>query len=82
MSLFVISDLHLSSDNSKSMEVFGDKWTDYMNRIKNNWVTSISEKDVVIIPGDLSWATYLEGSIEDFRFLNTLPGKKVILKEP
>ena len=33
MSLFVIADLHLSSDGSKSMEVFGPVWKDYMEKM-------------------------------------------------
>jgi len=80
MRFFAISDLHLSSDNKKSMEVFGDKWTDYMNRIKDNWVNSITEEDVVIIPGDISWGMYVDECTEDFMFLNQLPGIKVIVK--
>lgn len=80
MSIYAISDLHLSSDNKKSMEVFGDKWTDYMNRIKENWVNSITKEDIVIMPGDISWGMYIEESVDDFVFLNELPGTKVILK--
>lgn len=80
MGLFAISDLHLSSDNKKSMEVFGDKWFNYMERIKNNWKDNITEDDTIIIPGDVSWAMYLNESIDDFKYLNSLPGKKIILK--
>lgn len=80
MSIFAISDLHLSSDNKKSMEIFGPKWADYMNRIKENWESSISGEDVVIIPGDISWGTYIEDSVDDFKFLHSLPGKKIVLK--
>lgn len=72
--------MHLSSDNKKSMEVFGPSWADYMNRIRDNWVNSITDEDCVILPGDLSWGMYLNESIDDFRYLNDLPGMKLILK--
>ena len=80
MSLFVIADLHLSSDKSKSMEIFGPRWTDYQNKIEKNWKAVVTDADTVIVPGDVSWALKLEESEADFRFLNSLPGKKLIGK--
>lgn len=80
MKLFAISDLHLSSDNKKSMEIFGSKWSDYMNKIKENWILSVSNEDTVIIPGDISWGMYLDESIDDFKYLESLPGNKIITK--
>ena len=80
MALFVIADLHLSSDGTKSMEKFGQRWTDYMGRLKKNWCAVVRPEDTVIIPGDISWSLKLEESLDDFRFLNSLPGKKLIGK--
>ena len=80
MALFVIADLHLSSDGSKSMEKFGSRWADYMQRLQKNWKAVVRPEDTVIIPGDISWSLKLEDSLEDFRFLNALPGKKLIGK--
>lgn len=82
MSLYAIADLHLSTLKStdKSMEVFGRSWADYMNRIENNWHRLITDEDTVIIPGDFSWALSLAESESDFRFLESLPGKKIIGK--
>ena len=80
MSLFVIADLHLSSDGSKSMEVFGPKWIDYQKKIEKNWRAVITDEDTVIVPGDISWALKLQDSESDFRFLESLPGKKLIGK--
>ena len=80
MALFVIADLHLSSDGTKSMEKFGSRWTDYMARLKKNWSAVVRPEDTVIVPGDISWSLKLEESLEDFRFLNALPGKKLIGK--
>ena len=80
MSLFVIADLHLSSDKTKSMEVFGPRWTDYMNKIQRNWNAVITDSDTVIIPGDISWGLKLEDAVEDLLFLDALPGQKLIGK--
>ena len=52
MALFVIADLHLSSDGTKSMEKFGSRWTDYMGRLQKNWNAVVRPEDNVIIPGD------------------------------
>lgn len=82
MSLFVIADLHLSTlaSTDKSMEIFGRAWADYLRRIENNWRHLVTEEDTVVIPGDVSWALSLEESESDFRFLDSLPGKKIIGK--
>lgn len=82
MSVFAIADLHLSTLKStdKSMEVFGRSWADYMIRIEHNWRRLVTDEDTVIIPGDISWALSLEESESDFRFLESLPGKKILGK--
>lgn len=81
MSLFVISDLHLDVlTNQKSMEVFGEKWKNYTQRLKNNWSAVVDENDTVIIPGDISWALTLEESIHDLKWINALPGRKILMK--
>ncbi len=80
MSIFTIADLHLALGIDKPMDVFGGRWSNYMEKLKDNWISNISEKDTVIIPGDVSWATYIDSAYEDFRFIEDLPGKKVISK--
>lgn len=82
MSIFVLSDLHLSTDaaTDKSMEVFGSRWQDYISKIEKNWNTVVGKNDTVIVPGDISWATRLEESESDLRFLDSLNGKKLIGK--
>ena len=82
MSLYTIADLHLSTfdKTNKSMEVFGKSWADYMLRTENNWRHLITDEDTVVIPGDVSWALSLEEAESDLRFLDSLPGKKIIGK--
>ena len=80
MALFAISDLHLSLGNDKPMDIFSQNWEGHAEKIRNNWMETVSNKDTVVIPGDISWATYLDHAIEDFKFLNQLPGRKIISK--
>ena len=79
MSLYAISDLHLSLAADKPMDVFRG-WEDYQNRIEKNWRRIVKAEDTVVIPGDISWAMTLPEAVADFSFLNSLPGKKIILK--
>jgi len=60
MAVFAISDLHLAYGIDKPMDIFGERWSNYMQKIKDNWQKTVGEDDFVIVPGDVSWATYLE----------------------
>lgn len=80
MALFAISDLHLALSVDKPMDVFGPRWANYMDKLKENWCSAVGEDDYVVVPGDISWATYLDQVYEDFRFIHELPGKKIISK--
>lgn len=80
MSIYVIADLHLSFNQSKPMNIFGDNWNNHEEKIKKNWLKKVKSEDTVILPGDFSWATYLEDTKLDFNYLNELPGKKILLK--
>jgi len=80
MSVFAISDLHLALGINKPMDIFGERWTDYMSRIENNWRNTVTSGDLVLVPGDISWATYLEESYRDFSLIHRLPGIKIISK--
>ena len=79
MSLFVIADLHLPLAVDKPMDIFGG-WENYVGRLEYNWKRKISPEDTVVLPGDISWAMSLEQSLPDMRFIDSLPGKKIISK--
>lgn len=80
MSIFVIADLHLSFKNPKPMNIFGDNWENHEEKIKKDWLSKVKEEDLVILPGDFSWAMNLEDTYMDFEYINNLPGKKLLLK--
>ena len=79
MALYAIGDLHLSLNSDKSMDIFGDDWHDYVNRIREGFAP-LCDDDVTVLCGDLSWGMSLEESLLDFQFINALPGKKILLK--
>lgn len=79
MALYAIGDLHLSLNGKKSMDIFSG-WEDYINRIQVNWHKLISADDTVVLCGDSSWAMKMHDDIDDFSFIDALPGKKIILK--
>lgn len=80
MAIFTMSDLHLSLDTDKSMEVFGRAWDNYIQRIYHNWNNTVKDTDTVIVGGDISWAMQLKECKKDFDFLNSLPGNKLLFK--
>ena len=92
MKLFALGDLHLSLDRKfdienasachgyKPMAVFGDGWKDHTNRIYEHWCQVVGEDDLVLVPGDISWAMKLADTVFDFDFLHRLPGKKLLLR--
>lgn len=79
MSLFTIADLHLSLGTDKPMDIFNG-WDNYLSRLTDNWKKLITDDDTVVIAGDISWAMKLSDCEKDFRFIDDLPGKKVLLK--
>jgi len=78
--LFAIADLHLPLGIDKPMNVFGSAWDNYVERLADNWQSVVGENDIVVMPGDFSWATYLEQSVKDFEFLERLNGRKILSK--
>lgn len=80
MAIYTIGDLHLSFKENKPMSIFGSNWEGHEEKIKQDWLAKVKEEDLVVLPGDFSWATYLKDTDMDFAYLNSLPGKKLLLK--
>lgn len=79
MSLFAIADTHLSLGTDKPMDIFKG-WSGYVDKLRENWESTVTDSDTVVIAGDISWGMSLEGALDDFRFIDSLPGQKIILK--
>lgn len=80
MALYAISDLHLPLGVDKPMDIFGTAWENYVERLHQNWQSVVKKDDVVVLPGDFSWATYISDAKKDFDLLNELNGRKILLK--
>lgn len=81
MALYAMADLHLSLGiKDKPMDIFGAGWHNYMEKIEENSKSVLKEDDVLLLAGDLSWATYMEQATADFELIESLPGKKIISK--
>ena len=79
MSLYAIGDLHLSLGTDKPMDVFGGRWENYVEKIKEGF-SALNDDDLTVICGDISWGMSMDETLEDFKFIDRLPGKKIILK--
>lgn len=81
MSIWTISDLHLSFGIlNKSMDLFGPEWQDHALKIEDHWRATISQGDLIIIAGDISWAMTLDDAMADLHWIDKLPGTKLIIK--
>ena len=79
MALYAMGDLHLCLGAPKPMDVFGGAWVGYMEKLKQG-LSVITEKDTLVLMGDLSWALDLNSAVADFAWINESPGRKIILK--
>ena len=80
MAIWAISDLHLSLNSDKPMDVFGDHWIGHHDRMAENWDRLVGEDDLVLVPGDNSWALKLEEAAKDLQWIHERPGTKMLLK--
>lgn len=78
--IFAIGDLHLDHSGQKPMDIFGDRWIGHEKKIVENWKEQVGDEDLVLIPGDVSWGLRLEDAVPDLRLIDSLPGKKLIVK--
>lgn len=81
MRIFAISDLHLSLNSQKPMDIFGPVWTNYLDQIEDSFAqNNITDDDIVLIPGDISWAMRLDDALADLDYIARWKGQKVILR--
>ena len=80
MKVFAIGDLHLSINNPKPMDIFGPVWEGYLENIEKDWLEKVSDEDIVLIPGDISWAMRLSEAKPDLEYLCGFKGNKFIIK--
>lgn len=80
MTVYAIGDLHLPGGDQKPMDVFGPHWQGHWQKICEDWVSRVKDEDVVLIPGDISWAMQMDAALPDLHMIGELPGRKIILR--
>ena len=79
MALYAIGDLHLGLSVDKPMDVFGPGWENHAARLQDAF-SKLHDDDLTVLCGDTSWGIDFQESLADFRFIDALPGRKLILK--
>ncbi len=80
MSIYAISDFHLSLTTNKPMDIFGDNWAGHWDKICSSWRENITEEDIVLSAGDTSWGISVEEAYPDLKAIDELPGKKFVIR--
>lgn len=80
MKVFAIGDLHLSLSRPKEMDIFGSHWKNHFERITEDWEMRVGNDDIVLIPGDISWAMKPEEARPDLNAIGALPGTKIMIR--
>lgn len=62
------------------MSIFGPAWDGHPESFFSGWKHTITDNDIVLIPGDISWAMSLEDALYDLEAIAALPGQKVLLR--
>jgi len=78
--IYAIGDLHLPGPDDKSMDMFGPHWRGHFDKIREDWLARVAPQDLVLIPGDISWAMTREQARPDIEAILALPGQKIILR--
>lgn len=80
MKVFAVSDLHLSFSGAKPMDIFGAAWKNYLEEIENEINEKVSDDDLILIGGDLSWGLKLDDALPDLLYISKFKGKKILIK--
>lgn len=82
MKIYAIGDLHLSLNENidKPMDKFGTGWEGHPGSVEKAWREIVHDDDIVLVPGDISWALKIEEAMDDFEWIHNLPGLKIISK--
>ena len=78
--LFIIGDIHFGLDVDKPMDVFGSQWENHTAKIAESWQSRITEDDITVVNGDLSWGINSQETRRDLALLDSFPGRKILVK--
>jgi predicted phosphohydrolase len=78
--IFAIGDLHMPGGTGKSMDKFGEHWVGHAERVARTWDEVVLPEDLVLVPGDISWAMRLRDAENDLAWLSARPGRKLLIR--
>ncbi|WP_422486678.1 metallophosphoesterase [Gudongella sp. DL1XJH-153] len=78
--IYAIGDLHFDHSKQKPMDVFGENWINHKEKIVDDWKSTVFDDDLVLVPGDISWALKLDEAVPDLKLIDSLPGHKLFIK--
>lgn len=62
------------------MDRFGEHWVNHREKLRENIAATVQEEDILLLPGDLSWALKRSGAEPDLAFLASFPGTKIVIR--
>lgn len=80
MALYALGDLHLGFQRGRSMDAFGKVWKNHEKKIEKYVNRTVGPDDTLVLTGDHSWGRKLDESREDLAFIESLPGRKILLR--
>ncbi|MBR6322853.1 MAG: metallophosphoesterase, partial [Lachnospiraceae bacterium] len=82
MSLYAIGDLHLhfQSELKSRAQMKERVWKNHEEKFRKNCAKLIGADDVLVLVGDHSWGRNLDECEEDFKYIASLPGKKILTR--
>ncbi len=80
MALWALGDLHLSFQSDKSMDIFGAVWRDHEKKAAKYCRRLVKPEDTLVLTGDHSWGHSLRECEEDLKYIEALPGRKILLR--
>jgi predicted phosphohydrolase len=78
--VWALADTHLGQAMGKTMDRFGPAWENHAAKIARGCAQRVAPDDVLLLPGDLSWAMRRDEAEPDLAFLAALPGIKIAIK--
>jgi len=82
MALYAIGDLHLSFQSEIKSEAQRDSklWQGHEERFLKNCRQVMNEDDTLVLVGDHTWGGRLPYCEKDFEYIESLPGRKILLR--
>ena len=82
MSLYAIGDLHLHFETPLKAQAQRKErvWKNHEEKFRKNCAALLTDEDTLVLLGDHSWGRSLAECGEDLRYIEALPGRKILCR--